>query len=199
MDCHERKQEYPVHLLPPHLQLPNNKRPQNPNQLPVNKITQKSTKPRSFIRPPELSHENINRDVNNFSDKIHRLTPEIVEPRISAFESETVLRKKVKPVCQNGSPHLPSIDSFRTSIDNNNISPTKYNAAVVETTESPMRIANIKDRSLEEIHITDSDTSPTKSPYKTKSGQNTPIKQKIRKGPKRTPKIERQSCGCNGM
>jgi len=39
-------------------------------------------------------------------------TPEIVEPKISRFESNSELHKKVKPSMQDGLSNLPSFQSF---------------------------------------------------------------------------------------
>ena len=73
----------------------------------------------------KLATAKIECNVSKVQNNHHRRTPEIVEPRISVFDSDTVLRKKVKPVSQNGIHHLPSIDSFKKDIQQ--ASPEKGN------------------------------------------------------------------------
>jgi len=71
----------------------------------------------NFLNPsPLLNHKQSITDRNDEKvgfDQLHRLTPEIVEPRTSFFESENDLKKKIKPFLKDGMlQQLPGFNTF---------------------------------------------------------------------------------------
>ena len=61
-------------------------------------------------------HENLTKEQRPTEQQ--RLTPEVVEPRTSLFESESELKKKVKPCIRNGKVEsLPPFNTFHNLVN----------------------------------------------------------------------------------